>query len=152
MRPVRLVVSAVAVVVACGALAACGGGSSSDDDRPAVKEATDQQIQGYAKSASADAVKVAAKLRAAYLQDKRFPKSAKGLVGLARGNEIGAYRSTSANTVDVCVQHVEKQPNPDDTTKVIDMPLAAAAVIVSADVDGNVSQPGNPAVSTRSGC
>ena len=149
MRLVLRVASALSGAALCGALVGCGG--SSDDDEPEVKSATDQQIEQYAKSATADVQKIAAKVSSAYEKDGHYPKSADGLVKLAKGNEIEKYTSTSKTSLNICVQHVEKQPNPDNTKEVIDLPLAAAEVNVSADVQGNVGT-SNPGISKRDGC
>lgn len=128
-------------VVVFGSLAACGSSSSDDSPGESVKEATQAQIDGYLQSTTKDVTALEKKLKKAYKKSHAFPASSAGLITPSAGNKIQTYKRETdaggAHVVRICVEHLEKQPNPNDTTKVIDEALASTSTSVGVYPTGS---------------
>jgi len=115
-------------VVVLGSLAACGA-SSSESSGDSVKPATQEQIDGYLTSTGKDVAALEKKLKSAYKKSHAFPASSAGLVTLSPGNKLRTYKPETdaggAKVVRICVEHAEKQPDPNDTTKTTNQVLAS---------------------------
>ncbi len=103
MTPARYAHALTAVLLSA-VLAGCGAGGSGDADS-APEPPTQEELDSYVETTSADAKAIGDDLAAAYEQDKEFPESLDGMGTLSEGNEISSYEVTP-DRADFCVQHV----------------------------------------------
>jgi hypothetical protein len=103
MTPARSA-RALTAALLCAVLAGCGSGGAGDAES-APEPPTQEELDSYVETTSADAEAIGEDLAAAYEQDKEFPDTLDGLGTLSEGNEIGSYEVT-ADRADLCVQHV----------------------------------------------
>ena len=128
-RFVRQSGAVLGAAVVFGSLAACGSSASEASPEESVTPATQAQLDAYLKSTNKDVAALEKKLKSAYKKNHSFPASPNGLITVSAHNRIQTYkRETDAeggHVVRICVEHVEKQPNPNDTKQIIDQVLTS---------------------------